>query len=91
MQHFSNKCSRSKDADDLNDNESEMDNASTAEDQSIYPAEPECSSVGAELIASRLCLCIKQSQLYTINENNGIYIYIILIYDKYYIIKINSF
>lgn len=63
--------SRTRDDQSTNDNESEVENVSTADDQSIYPAEPECSSVGAELIASRLCLCIKQSQIYTVNETDG--------------------
>lgn len=45
---------------------------STAEHQSLYPADPECSSVGAELIASRLCLCTRKTEIYAAASNDGI-------------------
>lgn len=55
-----------------------MQEASTGEHQSLFPADPECSSVGAQLIASRLCLCTQKTQIFvTASENGKLFFYIL--------------
>ncbi|KAI4459833.1 g9a isoform b [Holotrichia oblita] len=61
--------SRYKEEEISNVEDAEAQEASIAEEESMYPAHPECSSVGAELIASKLCLCTKPSQIYS-SEND---------------------
>lgn len=64
--------SRMKEEEDVSIEEPCVLEPNTAEDESPFPADPECSSVGAELIASRLCLCVKPTHLYMMQENSGI-------------------
>ncbi|KAJ8921860.1 hypothetical protein NQ315_008492 [Exocentrus adspersus] len=40
-----------------------------------FPNDPECSSVGAELIASRLCLCVQKTKLFADVKENGNTVY----------------
>lgn len=49
-----------------------MQEASTGDHESLFPADPECSSVGAQLIASRLCLCTQKTQIYVSASDQGI-------------------
>lgn len=53
------------------DESDEMLEPSVAEHESIYPADPECSSVEAQLIASRLCLCTQKTQLFVAAVEDG--------------------
>lgn len=51
-----------------------MQEASTGEHQSLFPADPECSSVGAQRIASRLCLCTQKTQIFVSASEEGKYV-----------------
>ncbi|KAG5881158.1 hypothetical protein JTB14_024575 [Gonioctena quinquepunctata] len=44
-----------------------------ADQASDFPDDPECSSVGAQLIASKLCLCTQKTNIYRSNENNTVH------------------
>lgn len=67
-----NMNSRYKEEEISNVEDAEAQEASIAEEESMYPAHPECSSVGAELIASKLCLCSKPSQIYSSENEKGL-------------------
>ncbi|KAF2905274.1 hypothetical protein ILUMI_00894 [Ignelater luminosus] len=54
------------------DDSGEILEPDTAEQDSFYPADPECSSVEAQLIASRLCLCSHKTQVYVSAANDDI-------------------
>lgn len=47
--------------------EKNLDDTPSTAEKNYYANDPECSSVGAELIASRLCLCTKKTQLFVAN------------------------
>lgn len=56
------------------DESGELLEPNTAEQDSQFPADPECSSVEAQLIASQLCLCTQKTQLYVSAEEDGMII-----------------
>lgn len=45
--------------------------ASVGEHQSLFPADPECSSVGAQPVASRICLCTQKTQIFVSTPEHG--------------------
>lgn len=56
----------------MDGDDASIDLMQSMQEQSNYPSEdPECSIAGAELIASRLCLCTKNTLLCAAIEENG--------------------